>query len=573
MNKLASLALAAAFGGAATYFANTVELQATSPGTTQVGHLHISGTAITGGVQGYSGALTGIQYGGDFRSVSDQGRGVLGNASSPTGATYGGLFQAASTGGRGIAGIASATIGTTYGGFFTNFSTMGRGVYGEAKAASGVNYGVYGKCASPTGFAGYFEGNLGTSGTISGDGSLIVKLNADQLIAGTVPDGRLSANVPLLNSDNTFTGYNSFSNRLTVGGNPAALGVHEMFRVHSPLSEWGGMYMSTATGGKPYYAMDNGANFAWMNLDVDGAIVFSTGLDLARITKSGRVGIGTPTPTAQTHIKSEITNEHGALFAQNGNFDPFGAARSGLQGTADVGAGFAAGVMGGASSSSTSSTLVGVNAYVNGPGTNFAVWANAVGGSSNYAGYFNGLLWASSASSGVKSFLIDHPLDPANKFLEHSSVESDQRMNIYRGSVVTDANGRASIKLPSWFTALNTDIQYQLTVIDTADSEEFVLAKVTKKYDGGSFKIRTSAPNVEVNWQVSGRRHDPTSEHMPLQVERNKVGDQKGHYLVPEAYGKDESLAIGPHSVKPADQQFSKPEKPVRSTMRRGSSR
>lgn len=573
MNKFASLALAAAFGGAATYFANSVELQATSPGTTQVGHLHISGTAITGGVQGYSGALTGIQYGGDFRSVSDQGRGVLGNASSPTGATYGGLFQAASTGGRGIAGIASATIGTTYGGFFTNFSTMGRGVYGEAKAASGVNYGVYGKCASPTGFAGYFEGNLGTSGTISGDGSLITKLNASQLIDGTVPDGRLSANVPLLNSDNTFTGNNLFSTRLSIGGNLPAIGVNEMSRVHSNPSDWGGLTVSTGNGGRPYVAFYNSANFGWLSMEADGAFSFSPGTERVRITKPGRVGIGTPTPAAQTHIVSNINNEQGALFAQNGNFDPFDVQYSGVQGTANGTNGVIAGVMGGASNTDPTSIAVGVNAFATGSGTNYGVWASATGGLTNYAGYFAGLLHASSASASVKSFLIDHPLDPANKFLEHSSVESDQRMNIYRGSVVTDANGRASIKLPNWFTALNTDIQYQLTVIDTGDSEEFVLAKVTKKYDGTSFKIRTSTPNVEVNWQVSGRRHDPTSEHIPLQVERNKVGDQKGRYLEPGAYGKDESFAIGPHSVKPADKQFSKPEKPVRSTMRRGSSR
>ena len=43
-----------------------------------------------------------------------------------------------------------------------------------------------------------------------------------------------------------------------------------------------------------------------------------------------------------------------------------------------------------------------------------------------------------------KPFVIDHPLDPANKYLYHASVESPDVMNIYNGNVVTDANGRAT---------------------------------------------------------------------------------------------------------------------------------
>lgn len=39
--------------------------------------------------------------------------------------------------------------------------------------------------------------------------------------------------------------------------------------------------------------------------------------------------------------------------------------------------------------------------------------------------------------------------------------------NIYDGVVTTDAQGRATVQLPDWFEALNTEFRYQLTVPPT----------------------------------------------------------------------------------------------------------
>jgi hypothetical protein len=50
-----------------------------------------------------------------------------------------------------------------------------------------------------------------SSGSVSGDGSGLTNLSASQLALGTVPDGRLSANVPLLNGTNLFTRTNVFT--------------------------------------------------------------------------------------------------------------------------------------------------------------------------------------------------------------------------------------------------------------------------------------------------------------------------------------------------------------------------
>jgi len=57
-----------------------------------------------------------------------------------------------------------------------------------------------------------------TSLSFNGYGGGITGLNASQLASGTVPDARLSANVPLMNSNQIFTGVNIFSNVTTIVG-------------------------------------------------------------------------------------------------------------------------------------------------------------------------------------------------------------------------------------------------------------------------------------------------------------------------------------------------------------------
>jgi hypothetical protein len=59
-------------------------------------------------------------------------------------------------------------------------------------------------------FSGAFNGAFG--GAFTGNGSSLSNLNASQLTSGTVADARLSANVPLLNGNQAFSGVNSFTN-------------------------------------------------------------------------------------------------------------------------------------------------------------------------------------------------------------------------------------------------------------------------------------------------------------------------------------------------------------------------
>jgi hypothetical protein len=143
-------------------------------------------------------------------------------------------------------------------------------------------------------------------------------------------------------------------------------------------------------------------------------------------------------------------------------------------------------------------------------------------------------------------------LDPVNKYLAHSSVESSEMMNIYTGGVVLDIKGEATIELPTWFEALNRDFRYQLTAIGEPGPNLYIAAKV----NGNRFKIAGGSPHLEVSWQVTGVRQDAWAKTHPLQVEQEKTGTARGRYLYPEAFGQlfEESvlLAEDPELLRPA---------------------
>ena len=156
------------------------------------------------------------------------------------------------------------------------------------------------------------------------------------------------------------------------------------------------------------------------------------------------------------------------------------------------------------------------------------------GASNGLAGDFRGDVEVSgNLSKGGGSFKIDHPLNPQNKYLYHSFVESPDMMNIYNGNVVTGGNGDATIELPAYFEALNRDFRYQLTVIGT-----FAQAIVADEIKDNRFTIKTSAANVKVSWQVTGIRQDPYANMNRIKVEEDKPERERGLYLHPEAFNQ-----------------------------------
>lgn len=145
-----------------------------------------------------------------------------------------------------------------------------------------------------------------------------------------------------------------------------------------------------------------------------------------------------------------------------------------------------------------------------------------------------GTLTALAFSANAKLFRIDHPLDPENKILQHSCVESDDMMNIYNGNVMLDANGRAVVEMANWFEALNEEYRYQLTCIGG-----YAPVYIAEKVDNGKFVIAGGSPGLEVSWQITGIRHDASAEYRRVQVELDKSPEMKGTYLDPAAFESD----------------------------------
>lgn len=166
-------------------------------------------------------------------------------------------------------------------------------------------------------------------------------------------------------------------------------------------------------------------------------------------------------------------------------------------------------------------------------GINYGVFGTTNSSINGWGVYAIGRLGA----SGTKAFRIDHPLDPENKYLMHYCAEGPEPKNIYDGTVTTDARGRAWVHLPDYFAKINKDPLYQLTVVDDSEGPGFVQVKVARKIRGNQFLIMTSAPNVEVNWEVKATRNDLWMQKYGAPVEVEKDESERGKFQHPELYG------------------------------------
>lgn len=145
-----------------------------------------------------------------------------------------------------------------------------------------------------------------------------------------------------------------------------------------------------------------------------------------------------------------------------------------------------------------------------------------------------------SVNSGTKNFILDHPLDPANKILAHNAVESPDHVTYYHGTIQLDTNGEAVVSLPDYFEALNTDFHYQLTCVGA-----FAQVYIATEIKNNTFSIAGGKPGMKVSWQVSAKRDDPWAHDHPYQAEEEKEPQDKGFYYYPEGYGKGFEYKIG----------------------------
>jgi hypothetical protein len=228
----------------------------------------------------------------------------------------------------------------------------------------------------------------------------------------------------------------------------------------------------------------------------------------------------------------------GLSGSSNGVFGVLGDSLSGVGVFGDSGSGF--GVVG------ESDTNAGV--FGNSNQSGIGVFGTSAGGTavqgnssgSGLAGLFNGNVQISgNLSKGGGSFKIDHPLDPENKYLYHSFVESPDMKNIYDGVAVLDARGEAVVDLPEWFETLNRDFRYQLTCVGG-----FAPVYIAKEVADNRFKIAGGKPGMKVSWQLTGIRQDAYANAHRIPVEEAKPEKERGYYLHPDLFGQSEEKSI-----------------------------
>jgi len=170
----------------------------------------------------------------------------------------------------------------------------------------------------------------------------------------------------------------------------------------------------------------------------------------------------------------------------------------------------------------------------------FATGVWGIGSAPAYAGYFSGnVTVAGTLTKSAGSFRIDHPLDPQNKYLSHSFVESDEMKNVYDGIATLDQHGEAVVEMPKWFEALNREFRYQLTCIG-----EHAPVFIADEIHDNQFRIAGGYEGMRVSWQVTGVRHDPYATIHPIIVEEIKPIEQRGRLLHPDVYQLPESMGI-----------------------------
>jgi hypothetical protein len=469
-----------------------------------------------------SSAALGMQV-----TVPGSAAAIDGIATDPKAGTTGVYGQSSSPIGNGVYGLDNATNG-------------GIGVIGQSNATSGKSYGVAGLAASTTtGASGVLGNETATSGQVHGVSGF----------ASSTTTGAVGVTGFELATTGQVYGVSGGTSSTTAG----AAGVNG--------------FEGAATG--QVFGVGGSTN---STTDYSAGVTGYEGATTGKV--SGVIGGTASTTAGASGVSGNASATTGGVYGVNGSTPSTGGV--GVIGTAYASSGNTAGVLGstvspngigafGDSTSTSGGTGIQGQTESTSGGTAGIFVAHGGGGlllsgltGSNYVskftvdasgnGFYAGNLTVKgTVSKGGGSFKIDDPLDPANKYLSHSFVESPDMMNVYNGNITTDRHGLATVNLPDYFEALNGDFRYQLTVIG-----QFAQAIVARKISDNRFVIRTSKPGVEVSWQVTGIRHDAYANRYRIPVEEDKPVREQGYYLHPEVFGQPESKGITAAAQKAA---------------------
>ena len=145
-------------------------------------------------------------------------------------------------------------------------------------------------------------------------------------------------------------------------------------------------------------------------------------------------------------------------------------------------------------------------------------------------------------AGGTKNFRIDNPNDPEHKFLVHFSIESNEVLNVYRGTATLDQNGEAVVTLPDYFMKINKNFSYNLTPVGSPAPNIYIKQKI----QNGKFIIAGGNPEQEIDWVVYAERNDKYLQAHPelRETQPKKTGKYKGKYVHPEVWGQPKEKSI-----------------------------
>ncbi|MRT17158.1 hypothetical protein F3C99_09330 [Vitellibacter sp. q18] len=510
------------------------------------GNRSIFGSSASGeGVRGEATAGDGVV------GIGTTGRGVYGQATSGNGVqgratqanTEGGYFLNSQNNGFGLAALGGGTTHYSFNNTGTGAAVTGRlmgttsiatATNGEGIAGIGDDLG--GLPLRPLGLGivgyGYQAGVFGDSGYYGQIGVY----------------GSAEGNPGLSNSGTGVYGENVGGLGAGVGGASTNIGV-------SGYGAYGGVFEAVLDGGYGILAANttpaganrigmvvSGQNVGITTLPGTGAVLagdMSAGAGFAKNTNgTGLIGVGNNITTANTPSV-------GSGVAGTGN--TVGVYGKGVRPADGIG-------MVGLGNNLPIYTIPGNGAGVAGTGVNIGVFGHATDaagfgiyssgnshtqGNVTISGNIN--VGGNSTVTGTKSFIIDDPRDPANKYLKHFSVESNEILNIYRGVVAFDATGEAVVQLPDYYDAINKNATYQLTPIGASMPNIYIASEVSN----GSFKIAGGVPGKKTSWTVTAERNDLNIRNNP-ELRNNVVdkGEYRNRYLAPEAYGQPADKGI-----------------------------
>lgn len=447
-------------------------------------------TATGGGNAIYAtGTATPYTIRGDNSAA--YGIGVFGNSTNTTGGvtSYGVYGSASGANSYGVYGT------NTHGGYGVGGSTTtGPGVYGTSTGGNGSEFTT----TFATGSAIYAHTAAGgpavyaTSLTTSAIQGAITATNSVGTAIYASGAGSLGG-IYFTGVSTGMTGATTNSSATTANLSASGTGSVVVNVNNTGVNGYGVYSGATNSGATAYLGYSNGSNGIAANLTANG-------FNGIAVQATSTAGYGV---VAQGEIAGVTSESIGYA----------------VQGTTTGNGGI--GVFGIGSTGST-------GGYFRNNGTGYALVVDGIG-------YVGGYLTKSGGG-----FRIDHPTDPENSFINHEFVESDTAKNTYSGNLTLDTNGEGTVVMDKdWFPVVSSDPSISLTPKSKSMPNLF-----WDQIDNSTFKISGGIANGQVSWTITCLRSDAWQKKNHPGVVISKKEDEKGFFMHPELFGKDNSLHI-----------------------------